>query len=270
METHYTLITGASQGFGKAMALEFAKRQMNLLLVALPNSGLAQLSDFIEKNLSVTVHYLELDLSQTQSCHIIAEYIENHGLRIKYLVNNAGVLSRGFFEDLTEEFILKQIEVNVTTPTLLIRLLLPNLKKYAPASILNISSMASFFALPKKQVYGGTKAYLTSFSKSLGKELKKDNISVTTICPGGLNTTTRLCYQNRILGWIPRESVLNPEKAAKIAVHSMLRKKKIVVPGFINQCLMVLDKFLPEFIKDKLTNKEINKFPAGNLQPKNL
>ena len=53
---------------------------------------------------------------------------------------------------------------------------------------------------------------------NLVKELRKDNISVTAICPGGLNTTTRLCYQNRILGMISRESVLNPEDAAKIAI----------------------------------------------------
>ncbi len=127
--------------------------------------------------------------------------------------------------------------------------------------------MASFFALPKKQVYGATKAYLTSFSKSLNKELKKDNISITTICPGGLNTTTRLCYQNRILSFISRESILNPEDASKIAINAMLKKKILVVPGFINKCLMVFDKLLPEFIKDIVTNREINKLPPRKLQP---
>lgn len=261
MRTYYTLITGASQGFGKAMALEFADRKMNLVLAALPHSGLPQLSDFIEKHLNVTVHYLELDLSKTSSCYAILDYIEEHHLQIKYLVNNAGVLSRGFFDELNDQFILKQIEVNITTPTLLIRLLLDNLKESAPASILNISSMAGFFALPKKQVYGGTKAYITSFSKSLAKELKKDNISVTAICPGGLNTSTRICYQNRIMGWISQESVLNPEKAAKIAIDAMLRKRGVVVPGFVNKCFMVLDKLLPDFIKDSLANSEIKKFP---------
>ncbi len=262
MKTYYTLITGASQGFGKAMTLEFASRTMHLVLVALPNSGLQELSTFIKENYHVDVHHLELDLSITKSCYAIRDYINNHNLRIKYLVNNAGVLSRGLFEDMSEDFILKQIEVNVTTPTLLIKLLLSNLKSSKPAAILNISSMASFFTLPTKQVYCGTKAYLTSFSKCLGKELKKDNISVTTICPGGLNTTTKLCYQNRILGWIPRESVLNPEDAARIAIDAMIKKDKVVVPGFINKCLMVLDTLLPEFIKDKLTNREINRFPA--------
>ena len=263
MKSYYTLITGGSQGFGKAMALEFANRKMNLILVSLPNSGLGGLADFIRKQFHVQVLSLELDLSKTDSCYIIADFVKENDIQVKYLVNNAGILSRGFFEGLDDAFILKQIEVNVIAPTLLIKLLLSNLKKSSPSAILNISSMAAFFPLQKKQVYGATKAYLVSFSKSLGKELKKDNIFVTTICPGGLNTTSRLCYQNRMVGWLTRESVLNPEDAAKIAIKGMFDKKGVIVPGFINKFLMLLDKLLPEFIKDYLANREINKFPAA-------
>jgi short-subunit dehydrogenase len=263
MKKYYTLITGASQGFGKAMALELAQREMHLVLVALPNSGLKELSDFIIKNFKVNVLWLEADLSNTKSYYDISNYINDNEIQLKYLINNAGVLSRGYFDELSDVFIIKQIEVNVTAPTLLISLLLNNLKRNAPAGILNISSMAGLFNLPKKQVYCGTKAYLLSFSKSLRKELKKDKISVTTICPGGLNTTTRLCYQNRIVSKITRESTLDPEQAAKISINAMLNGKNIIIPGLINKCFILLDKLLPSFIKDILTNRELNKFPAS-------
>lgn len=262
MKTHFTLITGASKGFGKAMALELAKRNMNLVLTALPGSGLKELSRFIENNFGVEVYYLEEDLTIIDTYYEICDFIENNEINIKYLINNAGILSRGLFEDLDNQFIIDQIEVNVLAPTVLIKLLLPNLKQNAPAGILNISSMASFFSLPKKQVYGGTKAFLLSFSNSLRKELKKDRISVTTICPGGLNTTTKLCYQNRIMGFMARESTLTPEEAAIIAIDGMLKGKKVVVPGFINKCFMALDKILPEFIEDKLTSGEIKKLES--------
>lgn len=260
MKNYYTLITGASKGFGKAMTLEIAQRGMHLVLVALPNSGLKELAGFIKENYKVNVLYIEADLSLVESYYKVADYIKDNNIQIKYLVNNAGVLSRGFFDDLEDKFVLKQIEVNVSAPTLLIKLLLNNLKQNAPSTIMNISSMAGFFALPKKQVYGGTKAYLLSFSNSLRKELKKDNISVTTVCPGGLNTTTRLCYQNRICSWITQKSVLSPEEAATISINGMLNGKKLIIPGFINKCFMVIDKILPEYIKDKLTNIELNKF----------
>jgi len=259
MENYYTLITGGSKGLGRAMALELAQRGMNLVLVALPNSNLEALSEFIRNNFNVKVFFLELDLSDTSNYFIISDFIKNNDIKLKYLINNAGILSRGFFNDLDGQFILNQINVNVLAPTLLTKLLLNNLKQNAPSSILNISSMAGFFALPKKQVYGGTKSYLLSFSKSLRKELKDDRISVTIVCPGPLNTTSKLCYQNRVVNWIARESVFNPEVVAKRSIDAMLKRKKLIIPGFINNCLMLVDKILPEFIQDKLTKGVIKK-----------
>ncbi|PTM08202.1 MAG: short-chain dehydrogenase [Bacteroidetes bacterium] len=264
MKTHYTIVTGASQGLGKAMAIELAKRHENLVLVALPESGLEDLSDFLTKNFSVIVHHLELDLSIVENCSKTYNYVNEHGLNIKYLINNAGILSRGAFETLSSNFILKQIKVNVIAPTMLTKLFLDNLKRNKPSGILNVSSLAGYFPLVEKQVYCGTKAYVLSFSRALRKELKQDNISVTTVCPGGLNTTTRLCYQNRILGWLARESVLSPETAAFKAIDGMIHRKEVVVPGFINKCLLLIDKILPQFIKDWLTEREIRKLQLSS------
>ena len=262
METYFTVITGASKGFGRSMVFELAKRGMNLVLIALPNSGLIELSKFTEINFNIKVLYLEIDLSKVESYYKISDFIEKNNIRVKYLVNNAGILSRGIFNDLDDQFIIDQIEVNVLAPTVLTKLLLPNLKDNAPSAILNVSSLAGFFSLPKKQVYGGTKAYILSFSKSLRKELKKDKISVSTVCPGALNTTTKLCYQNRILGYLGRNSALTPESAARSAIHGMLNGKKLIIPGFINKCFMAIDKLLPEFIEDKLTSGEIKKLES--------
>jgi hypothetical protein len=259
MEKQYTLLTGASQGLGKAMTFELAKRGMNLFLVALPDSGLEDLSSFIKQNYAVDVHYLEVDLSKTESYYEILGNIEKFNIPLKYLINNAGVLSRGLFQELDDRFIHDQIMVNVTAPTMLTRLLLKNLKENSPSGILNVSSLASFFPLPKKQVYCATKAFLSSFSKSLRKELKEDHISVSVVSPGSLNTTTKLCCQNKKLGWLNRQSVLDPESVANMAIDGMLTGKKEIIPGFINNCFVKIDKVLPEYIEDKLTNNEIKK-----------
>lgn len=265
MKTHHTVVTGASQGLGKAMAIELAKMHENLVLVALPDSGLEDLSDFLIKNFGIDVHYLEVDLCIVENYNKISSYVNEHSLNIKYLINNAGILSRGALDTLSSDFILKQIEVNVIAPTLLTKLFLDNLKENKPSGILNVSSLAGYFPLIDKQVYCGTKAYVLSFSRALRKELKQDNISVTTVCPGGLNTTTRICYQNRIIGWLARESVLTPEAAALKAINGMLHKKEVVVPGFINKCFLLIDKIIPLFIKDYITNKEIKKFKTSGI-----
>ena len=262
MNTFFTLITGASQGLGKSIALELAKNKMNLVLVALPNSGLNELCEFLSTNYQIEVYCIEADLSITDSYYKIKDFIDSNRIQIKYLVNNAGVLSRGLFVELDDKYVIDQIEVNVTAPTVLIKLLLPNLKQNTPAGILNVSSLAGMFSLPKKQVYGATKAYLLSFSKSLRKELKRDKISVSTVCPGGLNTTTKLCYQNRTLGFLARKSIMKPEKAATIAINALVKNQKLSIPGFINKCFRTLDKLIPEFIQDLITSSEFKKFES--------
>lgn len=261
----FTLITGASQGFGKAMAMECAKRGMNLVLVALPNSHLNELCNFLEYTYKVSAIPIETDLSTEESCYTLHETIQQRGITIKYLINNAGILSRGFFVDLDTDYFLKQIKINICTPTLLTKLFLADLKKNSPSGILNVSSMASFFYLPKKQVYGGTKAYLLSFSKSLRRELRDDKISVSIVCPGGMNTTPGLTYQNRTGSWGSRQSIMDPEDAAKITIDGMLKGTELIIPGAMNQFFMFLDKILPKPIKDKITTMEIRKFRAGTI-----
>ncbi len=266
METkYYTLITGASQGFGKAMAIECAKRQMNLVLVSLPNTGLNELADVLEKFYNVSVFNIEMDLGTSENCKSLFERVKNEQISIKYFINNAGVLSKGFFKDLDTNYILCQISLNICTPTLLIKLFLNDLKQNAPSGILNVGSMASFFYLPKKQVYGGTKAYLLSFSRSLRRELQPDNISVSIVCPGGMNTTASLTYQNRTGSWGSRMSIMNPEDAAKLAIDGMLKGKEVIVPGIVNRFFMLLNSILPKPVKDKITAIEMKKFKAEML-----
>ena len=118
MKTH-TLITGASQGFGKALAIEYAKKKVNLVLVSLPNSGLPALSNFLKLNFKIDVLYFEMDLSSKENCMNLYRAVKSKNISIKYLINNAGMLSKGLFENMNEDYFLAQINVNVTTPTLL-------------------------------------------------------------------------------------------------------------------------------------------------------
>lgn len=262
---YYTLITGASKGFGKALAIECAKRKMNTVLVSLPNTGLNELADILKRTYNVSVLPIEMDLSTTENCHSLFEYVDKEQIAIKYFINNAGLLSRGLLKDLDIDYILMQIKLNVYTPTILIKLFLNNLKQNAPSGIMNVGSMAGYFSLPKKQVYGGTKAYLLSFSKSLRMELKSDNISVSIVCPGGLNTTPSLTYQNRTGSWISRLSIMNPEDAAKLAIDGMLKGKEEIVPGIVNKFYMLLNSILPKPVKDKIISAEMNKFKKEKL-----
>ena len=259
---NFALITGASEGFGKALALECAGRSMNLVLVALPGSGLANLACFIERNYEVKVLFFEHDLSKKEECVHLFEEIKQRDMKINMLINNAGMGGTHFFEERDAEYYYRQIELNVVAPTLLTHCFLQILERNSPSYILNVGSLASFFYLPKKGVYGGTKSYLVAFSKSLRRELKSRNVYVSTVCPGGMNTTPMLILQNKNMKGMGRWSVMNPEEVAKIAIDGMLRRKEVIIPGFWNRLFMFLDKLLPKWFKEILTDRSMKQAKA--------
>jgi short-subunit dehydrogenase len=256
---YFTVITGASEGFGKALAFECARRNMNLFLTALPGSALKDLASYIEKNFGVTVFYNEHDLSHNEECYQLFEDISRKKIKVNMLINNAGMGGTHFFSERNAEYYHRQIELNVVAPTILSHLFLNMLEKNTPSYILNVSSLASYFYLPKKQVYGGTKSYLVSFSKSLRRELKKDNISVSAVCPGAMNTTPLLIRQHNSLKGISHWSVMNPDETAKITIDGMLQKKELIIPGFCNNLFLFMDKLIPKRLKEILTERQIKK-----------
>jgi len=255
----YTMITGASEGFGKALALECASRNMNLILIALPGSGLSNLSAYIEKNFGVHALFFEHNLCSKEECYKIFEEVKEKNITVNTLINNAGMGGTHFFYERDIEFYHRQIELNVVAPTLLTHLFLNTLENNTPSYILNVSSLAGLFYLPKKQVYGGTKSYLVSFSKSLCSELKRKNVYVSVVCPGGMNTTPMLTLQNKSGKGISRWSVMDPEKVARITITEMLKKKELIIPGFWNKIFMLLDKLIPQRVKKIITEKQMKK-----------
>lgn len=251
----YTLITGASDGFGKALAIESARRNLNLALVALPGAELKHLADFIKRNFSVDVRTFEKDLTNETDCYDLHLQILDQGLQVNTLINNAGIGNTQFFSETSPEFFKKQIKLNVLATTLLTSLFIPELKKYGPSHILNVGSLCSFFYLPQKQVYGATKSFVYFFSKSLRRELEHENISVSVACPGGMNTNFQVSLLNRKGNFFSRISILNPEEVAPVVIEKMLKGKEVIIPGSVNMLSMILDKVLPHFIKKIFTDK---------------
>jgi short-subunit dehydrogenase len=265
----YTLITGASEGFGKALAIECAKRGMNLILVSLPGVELHRLGEYIINEFGTNVICREHDLSNKEECICLHREITRLDLKVNILINNAGIGGTHFFYERDADHYHRQIELNVVAPTLLTHLFLQDLEKNGPSHILNVSSLAGFFNLPTKQVYGGTKSYLLSFSKSLNSELKRKKIYVSTICPGGMNTNLSQQIQNSNLSGVGRWSVMDPEDVAKLAIDGMLHKKAVIIPGFWNRYFLILNNIFPEWLKEKIIDNKYYE-PQNTTQMKQL
>lgn len=249
----YTLITGASSGLGKQLAIQCASRKMNLVLVALHGTGLLSLSEVLQEQYAVDVITIETDLCDPEACRFIYEELKEHHIAIQILINNAGAGGTFFFDDKQPEVYAKLIHLNVTVPTLLCRLFLQDLKSCRQSYILNVSSLVAFFRFPKKQVYAATKTFLLAFSESLGKEVQSAGVHVAVLCPGGMDTTWEITLQNHLNGtWISKQSVMTPARVAYIAIKQLLNGKKLIIPGIWNRFFVFLDRIMPSLLKDFL------------------
>ena len=262
----YALITGASEGLGKALAIECASRGMNLVLVALPGIELYQLSSYIRRKYNVKTCEYELDISQKENCMNLWRELHRNNISINMLINNAGCGGTAYFEEAGFETLQKQIELNITATVQLTHLLLPELKKHQRSYILNVSSLCVFFYLVKKQVYGATKSFIYFFSKSLRQELKQYGVNVTVLCPGGIISNPYQYLINRDGTCISRQSVMYPEDIAPEAIDGLLRGKERIIPGRLNRLFMWLNKLLPAWLKSKMTRKEIKKMNTKKIE----
>jgi len=254
---NYCLITGASEGFGRALAIECAGRKMNLILVALPGPELFYLANFIERNYKVEVIVFEKDLTKEEECTMLYKEVCERNYNINILINNAGLGNTQLFSEGSIFFYEQQLKLNVVATTLLTRLFLDMLRNNTPAYILNVGSLCSFFYLVKKQVYGATKSFIYFFSKSLRRELQNENIHVSVICPGSMNTNTSVILLNKKSGWLSQLAVMNPEEVAPIAIDGLLKRKEVIIPGSVNKFFLVLNKLIPASLKKIITNNQM-------------
>ena len=247
---NYCLITGASEGFGKALAFECASRKMNLILVALPGPELYYLANFIKRNYGVDAIAIEKDLTCEENCKAVYQFVHEMKLQVNMLINNAGLGGTMLFSEGSFSFYQKQIKLNIIATTLFTHLFLDMLKANGPSYILNVGSLSSYFYLNKKQVYGATKSFIYSFSKSLRRELKNDGISVSVICPGSMNTNISVTCLLKTSSRVSRLSVMNPEDVAPIAIKGLLNRKEVIIPGRMNKLFLFVNKLLPDLIKN--------------------
>ena len=182
-----TLITGAGRGIGKAISHSFAKAGSDIMLCARTKKELAQTAAELEKE-GVKVHYHTTDVSKKKDVdELVKETIKHFG-KCDIVVNNAGV---GIFKpvyELTDEDWQNVIGTNLTGVFYVTRAVLPYLREKKAGYIINISSLAGQNPFAGAAAYCASKAALNSFTECLMQDVRQDNIKVSYICPGSVNT----------------------------------------------------------------------------------
>ena len=256
--TGFALITGASKGIGRALAIECAKKEIDLALVDLPNSGLQNIITYLNKHYRITVKSFETDLTVTQAPKKIHQWTKKEEIPVQLLINNAGLGHLGPFSEYSYAFYENIIRLNIESVVLLTHLFLPEIKQQKAGYILNLGSLASFYPIPYKTVYSSSKAFILSFSQALNCEMKKCNVKVSVLCPGPIITSPEVIQRIKQGGFWAKITSMRSKKMANIAMKALFKGKPIIVPGAINRFFLLVDKIIPDKIKLRILTKKFN------------
>src|SRR5580693_1888940 len=171
MEPRNAIVTGASHGIGRYIARALAARHMNLLLVARSEAGLARLATELETDGSKAA-VAAVDLGDPSAARQIAEVAAVELGTVDVLVNNAATEPQTRFHVLTPAEIANVLQVDLISPLVLTRLLLPGMLERRYGRIINISSLAGHTSFPYTEAYAAAKDGLTAFSRVLDRDYR--------------------------------------------------------------------------------------------------
>lgn len=228
------LITGASGGMGRDMAILLAEKGYNLILVARNGDKLKELAESLNTNVRV----IPMDLSIRKNCYKL------HGMtgNVDILINNAGFGEWGEFYYTSLHKELNMIDLNISALHILTKLYLRDFVKKNRGYILNVSSLAAFGSGPLMATYYATKAYVYKLTTAINEELRvrRSKVRISVFCPGPVDT-----------GFNDRAGVsfsvkpLNSMEASRIALRGMFAKKMVIIPSFSEKMVSILSGFAP-------------------------
>lgn len=218
------LITGASRGIGRAIALLLGQSGVNLAVNARTEESLSVLKEDLN-SYGIDVLICPGDLQDPITPSIIIKKTINHFGRLDILINNAGIaLAKPLIETTVEEWDT-MMAINARAPFLLTKEAIPYLKRSDIATIINISSVVGIKGYINQGAYTASKHALMGFTKVLAQEVFQDGIRVHVISPGGVATSMVALTRPDI----DPETLISPEEIAEIVLFLITHRGNAVI-----------------------------------------
>jgi uncharacterized protein len=244
----FTIITGASEGIGHAIARRFAAQRHNLLLIARSESKLSAAAAELRKASGAEVHILPLDITTSEAPSEIDVALAKAGGYAHILVNNAGIGLSGAFAEHQREEVERLLDLNVKALTVLTHHVLPGMRQRRAGGVINLASLGGYTPGPWQAAYYASKAYVLSFSEAVAAEVAVDGVRVCAVAPGPVNTA----FHERMGAegaWYRRlVPPLRPETVAWWTDRGFRLGLRVIVPGLINMLMSLALQLVPHRI----------------------
>lgn len=239
------LVTGASSGIGRDIAIELAKRKYDIIAVARNEKALNDLKSDVEKEYNINVDVSPMDLVDRDGCvQLHKEVKEKYGC-VDVLVNDAGFGACGDFTETDLDKELGMIDTNIVALHILTKLFLKDMVEENKGHIMNVASIAGFMPGPLMATYYSTKAYVVRLTQSIRQELfmKHSKVKICALCPGPVNTNF-----NKVADVKFNLVEANSKQVARYAVRKMFANKILIFPSLTMWLGRLLFKIMPDQI----------------------
>ncbi|WP_448698899.1 SDR family oxidoreductase [Mucilaginibacter sp. AW1-3] len=256
------IITGASSGIGRAMAVEFAKRGANLILGARQYVALCELGQHLEGLYNVKAIAVQCDVTSEEECRFLINQALVTFKTIDVLINNAGISMRALFKDADVTVLKRLMDVNFWGTVYCTKYALPQITKNK-GSIVGVSSIAGYKGLPGRTGYSASKFAMNGFLDSLREENLKTGVHVMTACPGFTssnirNTALTADGSEQSESSMNEQKMMSAEAVAKLIADGIETRKRTIIMTTQGKLTVLLSKFFPAML-DKMVYKVFTK-----------
>jgi short-subunit dehydrogenase len=229
------LITGASSGIGRELAVVHAENGHPVILVARSENKLDELKLELEDRYNARVLIISEDLNRQKAAKNVYDQVQDAGWQVHILINNAGIGDVAHFAEESWDKITSMINVNIRALTYLTRLFVPEMIQRGSGRVMNVSSTAAFQPGPMLNIYYATKHYVQAFSRALAYELKNTGVTVTALCPGPTESNFHSRARTEGTKLVSTSNIHTSRQVAEYGYKAMMKGKQVAIPGKINK-----------------------------------
>ena len=253
----WVLITGASSGFGEEFARQYAEQGHSLVLVARRLDRLQKIADGLRQQLGVEVVVEQVDLSDVAAIVQLHQRLRERDIAIDILINNAGHGLQGPFIDSKLDAALTMVQLDIASLTAVTHVFAQDMRTRGRGKILLVASLLAYQGVQNFAVYSAAKAYVLRLGEALHRELKRDGITVTVLCPGMSDTGFATAAQQKITPAL-KLLMMQPAPVVRAGIRALHAGRMSVVPGLANKAMVIFTWATPRWLHQAILSHAMN------------